>query len=218
MHPDWLAETQALCDQATPGPWYTWRTLHDAVQVGNQATHQICTASDTRFIAEARTRLPEALAEIQRLQALVHKVVMWFDPVGHDQAMQPFGVGDPTAFTNSDEIRCVCGTFDEAVKEWEALCAREPRKGFYITGLGHGVIAHFHDVRDIFAERRGTDECPICDLNTPHEHSGASLHELQAYRCREQAQMEKRRREILSLVASVNRRADRALYPTGERP
>src|ERR1700749_3942170 len=75
------------------------------------------------------------------------------DSVSADQKFKRtlFGVGDPRDSTHDGEIRKACYTFDEAVKAWEELCDKEPGVHFYITGWNNGTIAHWQEVRDLFA-------------------------------------------------------------------
>lgn len=81
MTPKRIAELRALCEAATPGPWETVGTEIDA------PTEEVVTAdcapcgwsgcsgarvevsgANADFIVQARTALPEALDEIERLQ------------------------------------------------------------------------------------------------------------------------------------------------------
>ena len=90
-----LRAAQRLCDEATPGPWALWTGCswrrfgsehpghHREVICPTNHPHDhhpdlILREEDGRFVAEARTLLPEALAEIARLRALV-KEAEWAD-------------------------------------------------------------------------------------------------------------------------------------------
>ena len=71
-----LKAAQALCDAATPGPWHV---DHDGMggdwvcidSMGRNVVPSINAhdTGDSEFIAEARTLLPQALAEIAELRA-----------------------------------------------------------------------------------------------------------------------------------------------------
>jgi hypothetical protein len=88
---------KSYCEKATPGPWATHATLHmtppelaDLVMDGSsRGVDAKCLAerggkpmlpagflfrNDAEFIAQARTDLPLALAEIERLQAELNEV------------------------------------------------------------------------------------------------------------------------------------------------
>lgn len=76
ISPDKIAEWRKLCEGATPGPWtidggYVWGFCP---LIKNQTTptelivEQDGHDYDKRFIAAARTALPELLDEVERLQ------------------------------------------------------------------------------------------------------------------------------------------------------
>ena len=94
MTPERIAELRALCDAATPGPWYVNRikgytdnqieTTDPAHVARKPWGHVVATTGlgagdvsqqkferDSDFIAAARIALPEALDEIERLRALL---------------------------------------------------------------------------------------------------------------------------------------------------
>ena len=94
MTPERIAELRALCDAATPGPWYVNRIrgypdnqieTTDSTYVARKPWgHVVATTGlgagdvsqqkferDSDFIATVRTALPEALDEIERLQAMI---------------------------------------------------------------------------------------------------------------------------------------------------
>lgn len=116
-----------------------------------------------------------------------------------------FGVGDPRDRTEDGEIRKACHTFDEAVKEWERLHELEPEVSFYITGLNHGIIAHFTDVRDLFAQPQGTFECPICLLSTPHTHTAQEVLDHRTYEAEAFQRRQRRRAEIRAIASHIER-------------
>ena len=64
MTPERIAELRALANAATPGPWEPrWLQYPDCtIALGSE---------DAAFIAAARTALPEALLEIERLTNLI---------------------------------------------------------------------------------------------------------------------------------------------------
>lgn len=87
----WLAEAQAVCDAATPGPWtaqmgeFGDTRLHglvasdgaDIVSIDDSGCYYAgetgglsMKGADAAFIALARTALPEALAELRRLRTI----------------------------------------------------------------------------------------------------------------------------------------------------
>jgi hypothetical protein len=86
--PEKLAELEALCENATPGPWLIDYSGTAAVYEDDAAGRTIFLAgsphcpprseSETncnlRFIAAARTALPEAIAEIRRLQSELQRL------------------------------------------------------------------------------------------------------------------------------------------------
>lgn len=73
MTPSRRQELRALCDAATPGPWWP----RDATRRGTVESHcgHVCTAGfletcepDAAFIAAARTAVPELLDEVEKWQ------------------------------------------------------------------------------------------------------------------------------------------------------
>lgn len=100
MTADEIARLRALCEKATPGPWRTgnasaddfWHgkgsILHDekVLFVGNV---NFDLAADAAFIAAARTALPSALDEIERLRSAQAKAMCtWcgFEASGDNRA------------------------------------------------------------------------------------------------------------------------------------
>jgi hypothetical protein len=78
-----IAESKAICDRATPGPWerqgpfeksrsdHGWRGIAGStmVMVGRDKMKPYPQAeNDAAFLIHARTALPTALAELERLQ------------------------------------------------------------------------------------------------------------------------------------------------------
>lgn len=83
MTPDEIARLRALCEKATPGPWkqsWTWTGKHSMPMsietqdekrvIGTLDEYEDQSGADSAFIAEARTALPAALVEIERLRFL----------------------------------------------------------------------------------------------------------------------------------------------------
>lgn len=73
----WIAHHRALCEAATPGPWQRRfydgnevETVGDNIRVATFNEARRDTFHNARFIADARTAMPEALEEIERLRAL----------------------------------------------------------------------------------------------------------------------------------------------------
>lgn len=72
-----IQELKKLCEQATPGPWefdgaypgeFNLVTSPGNVVIDCDEYYAFCKPDDRAFIATARTALPEALDEIERLQ------------------------------------------------------------------------------------------------------------------------------------------------------
>lgn len=63
---DELAEMQARCDAATPGPWESFHRM-----IVNESH---CHKSDGEFIAHARTDIPRLLGDNKRLRAEVERL------------------------------------------------------------------------------------------------------------------------------------------------
>lgn len=112
-----------------------------------------------------------------------------------------FGVSDPR--DRSSETREIRSTFEDAVKAWEELREKEPSVDFHIVGWNHGVIAHFTDVRDLFAKPVGTFKCPICFESSPHTHTAEEISEHRDHRQYMAQVHERRRAEILRIVAHI---------------
>lgn len=66
-------ELRKLCDAATPGPWFTWRTERGrmSVQIPQGWLLEMMpygTADDAEFIAAAREAVPRLLDEVEKLR------------------------------------------------------------------------------------------------------------------------------------------------------
>lgn len=89
-----IAELRALAEKATPGPWH-WRSTYDdgewphllGAKFENGVQVRVLEASDvdgcvdllvdgydSAFIAAARTALPEALDEVERLGRIIDRI------------------------------------------------------------------------------------------------------------------------------------------------
>jgi len=83
MTPERIAELRKLCEEATKGPWFVESLSNNIIycQKGNYiaqtwprlkkdgSTDYLSVIYDTKFIAAARTALPELLDEVERLIA-----------------------------------------------------------------------------------------------------------------------------------------------------
>lgn len=89
-----LSQLEALCQEATEGPWKVWNAYQNdlpvsyAGRVGPEADDGFCgiratewpakdlsaPPGDLAFIATARTALPEALAEVRRLREALSSI------------------------------------------------------------------------------------------------------------------------------------------------
>lgn len=92
MTPERIEELRSLCNAATPGPWVQQGSNVIAPETGEDVAYY-CAMRDAEFIAAARTALPEALAEIERLRA----------------AMQALIEGEQYRIFTQDEFYCVHG-------------------------------------------------------------------------------------------------------------
>ena len=115
----WLDQGKALADRATEGPWFTSPFEHDpvwgSVVTGGVDEHEEDQApcieagdrKDAEFIADARTRLPQALNALQAVRDL-HK------PEEYDG--YPHG---------ADGVMCaVCLTEYDTYEEWPCATVR----------------------------------------------------------------------------------------------
>lgn len=104
MTPERIAELRALAEAATPGPWLPDmnRRPHgvgnDYATLVTQGDALVCDTwnqpfsnADGRFIAAARTALPEALDAIERVRAL-HEPFKIYGDCGHDHDEDEPGV------------------------------------------------------------------------------------------------------------------------------
>lgn len=81
MTPSRLAEIKALADAATPGPWRWFpnphpndETIETRIAFGDPWTYSLWSGireRDAAFIAASRTAVPELVAEVERLTALL---------------------------------------------------------------------------------------------------------------------------------------------------
>lgn len=80
MTGDELKALRKLCDEATPGPWTTYRNTSDerctdlCVAELNPGYDGELLAGDALFIAAAQAALPDLLAEVSKLQGLLKRV------------------------------------------------------------------------------------------------------------------------------------------------
>jgi hypothetical protein len=86
MTPERIAELRALAESAVPGPWRA--TQYATVWSEGAETRVADTVGsshgDARFIAAARTALPEALDAIERVRALLTRAYTAEDCNGHE--------------------------------------------------------------------------------------------------------------------------------------
>ena len=93
-----VAAARAVCEAATPGPWIAvqlpargvgpWRVdapdidciIGDVGEVGTDP----CDAGNAQFIAAARSLLPAAIAEVERLRGLLEEACGLLDEVTED--------------------------------------------------------------------------------------------------------------------------------------
>jgi hypothetical protein len=82
MKPERLEELKRICEAATDGPWRYEKKEHwpdcakrpdyiDGVWLAHDDFLEVHDEGEAKFIAEARTAIPELLAEVERLQSLV---------------------------------------------------------------------------------------------------------------------------------------------------
>ena len=97
----WLDQGRTLTDQATEGPWEarsSEATMNDRAEwkIGKynrpQALRSVMRGADAVFVADARTRLPQALAALQAIHDL-HQPVEF---VGHSATWLRCTQGCPT--------------------------------------------------------------------------------------------------------------------------
>ncbi|NMP24754.1 hypothetical protein [Sulfobacillus harzensis] len=106
-----LAHLEVLCQEATEGPWHA-RHRHvgnvsndfawdesaglgwEIEELDRPMRGQFVRGADAHFIAEARTALPEALAEVRRLRealediASVHPLPLTGEPTLYERSIQ----------------------------------------------------------------------------------------------------------------------------------
>lgn len=90
-----LEAISARCEAATPGPWHSplgteW-TIHSQL---DGVIADIYNRSDGPFIAQARTDLPAALLEIERLRAIVEGRDAMLERVSWGRGGPPSALGD----------------------------------------------------------------------------------------------------------------------------
>jgi hypothetical protein len=82
-----LNAIQALVDAATPGPWKSWRKIPGVARIEtvtgdaliyrdslDEDDGQLITEDDADFIAQARTLVPELIAELREARATIARV------------------------------------------------------------------------------------------------------------------------------------------------
>ncbi len=76
-----IERLKALCEKATPGPWRTqiWKDAPDGSVYAGADWIANSNREDITFIAAARTALPDALGEIERLRGLLSLAVTVID-------------------------------------------------------------------------------------------------------------------------------------------
>ena len=96
---DWLNKGRALADHATEGPWfaeYSRKTGDCVVPYDAQSTREAVAItrlmhapSDAVFIADARTRLPQALNALQAVLDMHRRI--WVDGIEYCKHCVDFG-------------------------------------------------------------------------------------------------------------------------------
>jgi hypothetical protein len=133
MTPDRLKELRALCDAAQPGPWRYSGDKDGRIDTGppditdwedGYVIYGVDRDEDARFIVAARTALPEALDEIERLrEALRVAMLRWF----HEA---PCGVYDPDEYEDVEAM--LDGPTENSNADWKrckAALLGEPPAG-----------------------------------------------------------------------------------------
>ena len=137
MTPERIKELRKLCDAATSGPWQEryrpGRSGYDVARYGSTAlvgSHPML-RQDAEFIAAARTALPEALAEIERLRALLAQS-QW-QPMGtarKERVLLHYTKEYRSAGEMKTDHHCVIGNWCESLGDWSIGYDSEEGKHF----------------------------------------------------------------------------------------
>ncbi len=114
-----IAQLEALCTQAEKGPWVDDEEGGISVQWG-EPLGGMFTRNDAEFVAEARTALPEALAEVRRLKAEQVFVRTMLDQV-EEGALTPTAFHARIAHATSQEIQSLYESLRGTIGELEQL-------------------------------------------------------------------------------------------------
>jgi hypothetical protein len=130
-----LAAAKALCDRATPGPWKAANGKGAASVTSNEARCAIyinvrtcevdeCVArwqADARFIAAARTLVPELIHRVEKLQA---EVAMLSDAERANRLLHESHLYAEAAQRENEKLRDEIARMRPIVKAARELCAQ----------------------------------------------------------------------------------------------
>lgn len=94
-------------------------------------------------------------------------------------------------------------SLEEAAKEWRRLVAAHPGEEVDLTAYGRGEVASHREMEWRYGAPKGSFACPICQQETPHQHTGEAIawhRDLEAWKQRD---MEKRWERIEARIAEL---------------
>ena len=170
MTPERLNELQALCDAATPGPWFRWFELTEMEgdistnEDGKDPGYAIVSGAwfqgdqDRAFIAAARTALPELIARVRELEASFG--IRWAADMRAIKAL----ANAPLDCTIEDDalvVRIGINTLAMAA-EWNPRACEGYRDGPYCKVVDVGELAR--DVRNELLREEEDGSTPLHHL------------------------------------------------------
>jgi hypothetical protein len=111
-------------------------------------------------------------------------------------------------------------TLEAAAKEWRRLVAQHPGEEVDMTAYGRGEVASHREMEWRYGTPKASSVCPICDKDTPHQHTGDAIarhHELEAWKQRDMEQRWERIEARIAELAALNTPPGVALGDGGKR-
>jgi len=104
-----------------------------------------------------------------------------------------FGVVNPNYDCKDEEIVYGAYTFADALEKRDCLLKAGKYQELDITALNRGVFISNYDCQQLFGPLRGTQFCPICLWDKPHEHTVEEVNDHQLYGEKKRLENKKRR-------------------------
>lgn len=94
-------------------------------------------------------------------------------------------------------------TLEAAAQEWRRLVAQHPGEEVDLTAYGAGELASHAEMQWRYGTLLASFACPICGLETPHQHSGEAIARQREFETWQRERMEKRWERIEARIAEL---------------